>query len=54
MLKCKTCGQVFPGIYVEEGIDNNAKSAITLKNPEHICARGHLNDYTTEDYMDFS
>ncbi|HSF00473.1 MAG TPA: hypothetical protein VLA48_06215 [Nitrososphaeraceae archaeon] len=55
MLKCKTCGQVFPGTYIAEGSNNNeSKSHIALKNEEFICSRGHINDYITEDFMDFS
>ena len=55
MLKCKTCGQVFPGTYIAEGSNNNeSKSHIALKNEEFICSSGHINDYITEDFMDFS
>ncbi|AIF82603.1 hypothetical protein NTE_00522 [Candidatus Nitrososphaera evergladensis SR1] len=54
MLKCKSCGEVFPGIYVPEGSTDNFKSIATSSDPLHICSRGHKNMYLTEDYMDWS
>ena len=54
MLKCKTCGVVFPGIYVAEGNDITFKAAATTGSITHTCSRGHDNQYVTEDYMDFS
>jgi hypothetical protein len=55
MLKCKTCGQVFPGTYIAERSNNNTmKSPINLKPSQYTCSRGHIRDYITEDYMDFS
>lgn len=55
MLKCKTCGQVFPGTYIDERSNNNTmKSPINLKPSQYTCSRGHIRDYITEDYMDFS
>lgn len=55
MLKCKTCGQVFPGTYIEERSNNNTiKPPINLKPSQYTCSRGHIRDYITEDYMDFS
>jgi hypothetical protein len=54
MLKCKTCGEVFPGIYLPEGSDNQAKSVATNADPIHICSRGHNNEYASADYMDWS
>ena len=55
MLKCKTCGQVFPGTYIVERSNNNkTNSPINLKPSQYTCSRGHICDYITEDYMDFS
>jgi hypothetical protein len=54
MLKCKTCGEVFPGIYVPEGSSDAIKSEAITANSEHICSRGHTNEYDTLDYMDWS
>ncbi|HEX5187189.1 MAG TPA: hypothetical protein VFV86_09895 [Nitrososphaeraceae archaeon] len=54
MLKCKTCGQVFPGTYIAERSNNTTNSPIDLKPSQYTCSRGHICDYITEDYMDFS
>lgn len=63
MLKCKTCGQIFSGKYVDEGLNNdndydNKSSQITKINLDskfkHSCLRGHQNDYVVEDYVDLS
>jgi hypothetical protein len=54
MLKCKTCGEVFPGIYVPEGSGSDFKSAAASSDIRHTCSRGHANEYAAEDYMDWS
>lgn len=54
MLKCKDCGEVFPGIYVPEGSTASFKSSATAGDPFHTCSRGHRNEYTAQDYMDWS
>ena len=54
MLKCKTCGVVFPGIYVPEGSTVAFRSAAVHSDPLHTCARGHMNEYVQDDYMDWS
>ena len=54
MLKCKSCGEVFPGIYVPEESTDSFKSAATSSDTLHACSRGHKNEYLTEDYMDWS
>jgi hypothetical protein len=54
MLQCKTCGIIFPGIYLNEGIDSDSKEEILSSNKSHTCSRGHLNDYQSADYMDWS
>jgi hypothetical protein len=54
MLKCKTCGEVFPGIYVPEGSSDAIKSEAITADTLHICSRGHKNEYDTLDYMDWS
>ena len=54
MLKCKTCGEVFPGIYVPEGSTDSFKSTTTSLDTSHTCSRGHKNEYISEDYMDWS
>jgi hypothetical protein len=54
MLKCKSCGEVFPGIYVPEGSTDNLKSTVTSSDTSHTCSRGHKNEYLTAEYMDWS
>jgi hypothetical protein len=54
MLKCKTCGEVFPGIYVPEGSDSDIRSAAASADVLHTCSRGHKNEYAMADYMDWS
>jgi hypothetical protein len=53
MLKCKNCGEVFPGTYIPENaiIDSNTKTDSTTS---YVCSRGHRNDYSPEDFMDWS
>ena len=53
MLKCKTCGEVFPGIYVPEG-SSDLKSAAVGGISQHTCSRGHTHGYAGEDYLDWS
>jgi hypothetical protein len=54
MLKCKSCGEVFPGVYVPEDSTDNFKLTATSSDTSHICSRGHKNEYITEEYMDWS
>jgi hypothetical protein len=54
MLKCKTCGQVFPGLYVPEGSTDSYKSANTNTDTLYTCSRGHENKYNSTDYTDLS
>jgi len=54
MLKCKTCGEVFAGVYVPEGSGSDAKSFATSADTSHTCSRGHRNEYAYQDYMDWS
>lgn len=54
MLKCKSCGEVFPGIYVPERSTDDFKSAAISEDTSHSCSRGHKNEYILEDYMDWS
>jgi hypothetical protein len=54
MLKCKSCGEVFPGIYVPEGSTDDFKSNATSVDTTHTCSRGHKNEYLTKDYLDWS
>lgn len=54
MLKCKTCGEVFPGVYVPEESTNDFKYSVTDVDTLHICSRGHGNKYVPVDYMDWS
>lgn len=54
MLRCKTCGEVFPGIYVHEGSNSDFKSTAARADPSHVCSRGHRNNYAMADYMDWS
>ena len=54
MLKCKTCGEVFPGIYVPEGSTADSTVNATTSDTSHTCSRKHSNEYVTVDYMDWS
>jgi uncharacterized Zn finger protein len=54
MLKCKSCGEVFPGVYVAEDSTDNFKLSVTSSDTSHTCSRGHENQYITEEYMDWS
>jgi hypothetical protein len=54
MLKCKTCGEVFPGLYVPERSSNDFKATSTIADTSHTCSRKHTNEYVTIDYMDWS
>ena len=54
MLKCKTCGEVFPGIYVPEGSTADFTANATTSDTSHTCSRKHSNEYVTVDYMDLS
>jgi hypothetical protein len=54
MLKCKTCGEVFPGVYVPEESTDDFKYSVTNVDTLHICSRGHGNKYIPVDYMDWS
>ena len=54
MIQCKTCGEVFPGLYVDEGSNDAFKATATNSNTSHTCSRGHKNEYVTVDYMDWS
>ncbi len=54
ILKCKTCGEVFPGIYVPEGSTADFTANATTSDASHICSRNHSNEYATLDYMDLS
>ncbi len=55
MLKCKTCGIIFQGVYIDEQSENiDLESTIANSNSDHICSRGHSNPYLIDDYMDFS
>ena len=54
MLQCKTCGEVFPGLYVPEGSTDDFKATATTSDTKHICSRKHSNEYVTIDYMDWS
>jgi hypothetical protein len=53
MLKCKTCGEVFPGLYVSENGAAGVQSAMKAE-AFHTCSRGHRNEYAAEDCMDWS
>ncbi len=54
MLKCKTCGEIFPGVYVPEGSNNEFKLTVLNGDISHTCSRGHNNEYGFSDYMDWS
>jgi hypothetical protein len=53
MLKCKTCGTIFSGVYADDMKEFRNESE---KNPNSTfkCSNGHLNNYVLEDYVDLS
>jgi hypothetical protein len=53
MLKCKNCGEVFPGVYISENTKKGSKLNPN-SSTSHVCSRGHKNDYSPDDYMDWS
>ncbi len=53
MLKCKNCGEVFPGVYIPEDTKKGSKLN-TNSATSHECSRGHKNEYSNDDYMDWS
>ena len=53
MLKCKNCGEMFPGIYLPEDIKKVTDPAIH-GTTSHTCSRGHKNECVFDDYMDWS
>lgn len=54
MLKCKTCGEVFPGMYIPEDSTDGFITDATTSGTSHTCSRKHSNEYVTVDYMDLS
>jgi hypothetical protein len=54
MLQCKSCGEVFPGIYTPYESTADFKGYATNVDTLHICSRGHNNEYATVDYTDRS
>ena len=53
MLKCKTCGTIFSGVYADDMYEFRNESE---KNPNSTfkCSKGHFNNYVFEDYVDLS
>ena len=54
MLKCKTCGEVFPAMYIPEDSTDGFITDATTSGTSHTCSRKHSNEYVTVDYMDLS
>lgn len=54
MLKCRTCGLVFPGHYVPEGSNAEFKAGAAKEDSLHSCSNGHEHEYAAEEYMDWS
>jgi len=54
MLQCKSCGEVFAGLYVPEGSTEHFKTSATNANTSHTCSRRRTNEYVPADYMDWS
>ena len=53
MLKCKNCGEVFPGVYIPENEITDSNIKTDSKN-SYVCSRGHKNDHLSDDFMDWS
>ena len=47
MLQCKTCGEIFPGIYIPEGSTVDFKSTATNADTSHVCSRVIITIKTT-------
>jgi hypothetical protein len=45
MLQCKTCGEVFPGIYVPEESTTDFKATATNADTLHTCSGQHTDEY---------
>jgi hypothetical protein len=54
MLQCKSCGKVFAGLYVSEGITEDFKTNATKASTSHTCSRRCTNEYVPADYMVWS
>ena len=54
MVQCKTCGEVFPGIYVPEQSTTDFKATATNADTSYMGSRQHTNECVTTDYMDWS
>ncbi len=54
MIKCKTCGEVFAGVYLPEESNSEAKQTLVQGSKSHTCSRGHENEYSEPDFMDWS
>jgi hypothetical protein len=54
MMKRKTCGEVFPRLYVPEGNSQEFKASATNTDISHTCSMGHVGEYVLEDHMDWS
>jgi hypothetical protein len=54
MIKCKTCGEVFPGLYVAEDSNQEFRASVMNADNSRTCSREHHNKYVLEDYMDWS
>jgi len=54
MLHCKTCGELFPGIYISEGSTDHFKIPATNADTLHIYSKGQNDEYATVYYMDWS
>jgi hypothetical protein len=46
MTKCKTCGEVIPGVYIPEQGRPGFKAHVKNVDTSHICSRGHKSDDT--------
>ncbi len=44
MLKCKTYGKVFPGLYVAEDSNQESRASAINADSSHKCSRGHQNE----------
>jgi hypothetical protein len=53
MLKCKTCGTIFSGVYAEDMKEFRNESE-NNPNSSFKCSKGHSNNYVLEDYVDLS
>jgi hypothetical protein len=53
MLKCKTCDQIFSGVYVDEENNDNESKSSNIEKYRIYFFRRNLHNYITDFYIGF-